>query len=67
MIITQKQLDETDKKILDHIKNGYRYKEISQRIYVSVDTIKYRVKMMKNLYSCKTLPELLQKAPEISI
>ena len=66
MIATRKQLDETDKKIIEHLQSGLIYKEISQRIKITVPTIKYRVLVMKKEYNCTTLACLMAKLSNTS-
>lgn len=65
MIITEKQLDETDKSIILRIKEGKTYKEIARLIYISVPAIKQRIRAMKDRSDCKTLPELICKLGNI--
>ena len=65
MITTKKELDETDKKIIEHLRNGMIYKEISHRVKLTVPTIKYRVLVMKREFGCTTLACLMAKLSEL--
>lgn len=59
-----KYLDETDKRILKLISNGYTYKEISREIYKSVEAIKKRISCMKQYYNCTNIPHLIAHCTE---
>lgn len=64
MITIKRDLDETDKKIIEHLRNGMIYKEISQKVKITVPTIKYRVLVMKKEFGCTTLACLMAKLSE---
>lgn len=61
MIATRKDLDETDHKIIQYIKSGFTYKYIAHHLHFSIDKIKYRIRVMKKEYNCKSLPCLIAK------
>lgn len=65
MIATKKELDKTDREIIQHLQNGLIYKEISHRIKITVPTIKYRVLVMKKEFNCTTLACLMAKLSEL--
>lgn len=61
-----KELDDTDKKIIEHIRSGLTYKEMASKVHLSVPALKYRIRVMKEEYNCKTVPQLiscLEKSP----
>lgn len=61
MIVTKKELDETDKRILKLIGEGMVYKEIGYEMNLSVRQVDYRVREMKKYYNCKSTAQLLAK------
>lgn len=61
MITTKKELDETDKKIVLLIREGKTFKEIAGEVYLSVHTIKVRVREMKEENDCKNVAQLVYK------
>lgn len=64
MIITEKKLDDVDKKILKLAGEGLLIKEMDIRVddkSISVHTISIRIREMKRYYGCKTLAELVLK------
>lgn len=64
MIITQKQLDETDKKILKLAGEGLTVKEISGKENINVHTISVRIREMKKYFACSNITELVLKTKE---
>lgn len=54
-------MDETDKMIIQAIREGKTYKEIAAVVFKSVDTIKVRVKTIKDDNDCKSLAQLIYK------
>lgn len=61
MIITEKKLDETDKKILKLAGEGLTVKEMAPEVQKSPHTISIRIREMKKYYGCKSLVELVFK------
>lgn len=61
MIATRKELDETDHKIIRDIKLGHSYKEIGHRLHITMDKVRYRIRVMKKEFNCRTLPCLISK------
>lgn len=61
MIVTEKQLDETDKKILHGVLNGKTVKEIGYNIGISPHTVAIRIREMKKWYKCDSLIQLVTK------
>lgn len=61
MIVTEKQLDEIDKKILKLSGEGLTAKEIGYEINITQRSVEARVREMKKWYSCKSITELVKK------
>lgn len=59
MIITQKQLDIIDKKIIDLCADGKTYKEISKIVNISTGAVVNRVREMKKYFRCESLTQLV--------
>lgn len=51
--------DDIDKKIIECIKKGDTYKEVSSKIYKSVPVVKYRLSVLKKYYGCRSVKELV--------
>ena len=64
-MINTKKLDETDKQIIEGIKQGKSYKDISKTIFISISAIKKRVRSIKDNTDCNKLPELVCKLSAI--
>gem|GEM_PF-5218070 len=59
MIVTKKELDETDKKIIAKAGEGMTAKEIGYELNISQRSVEARVREMKRWFKCKNLPELV--------
>lgn len=56
--------DEIDKKILSLLANGYTYQQIGREIYKSSESVKKRLQVLKEYYSCKTNAQLMAHCTE---
>jgi DNA-binding NarL/FixJ family response regulator len=56
---TLEDLDPLDKNILRHVSLGLPYKQIAQKVYLSVPGIKYRIRDLKEKTGCRNLSELV--------
>ena len=65
MIVTKKELDETDKKILRLSADGLAIKEIAARLHLSIPTIKYRRSAMKKEFKCSNIVNLVYTTREL--
>lgn len=60
MIVTQKQLDDTDKEIIRLAGEGMTAKEIGYEINLSQRAVEARIRVMKDWYKCNSLVHLVQ-------
>ncbi|MBL0009017.1 MAG: response regulator transcription factor [Saprospiraceae bacterium] len=58
----QSQLNERQKEILECIFNGMSYKLIGEKLFVSVDTVRYHVKNIYEILHVHSRDELISKA-----
>lgn len=61
MIVTEKQLDETDKKILHGVINGKTAKQVAYDLNISHHTVSIKIREMKKWYKCDNLAQLVTK------
>lgn len=61
MIITKKELDETDKKILRLASQGFTAKEIGYELNRTQRCIEAKIRRMKDYYECKSITHLVGK------
>lgn len=54
-------IDEKDKEILKKLQDGLTYKQIAACLFMSIHTVKYRVKSMKERFDCTTISNLVYK------
>lgn len=57
----QAQLNERQKEILDCIFNGMSYKLIAEKLFISVDTVRYHVKNIYEILHVHSRDELISK------
>jgi DNA-binding NarL/FixJ family response regulator len=57
----QSQFNDRQKEILECIFNGLSYKLISEKLFISVDTIRYHVKNIYDILHVKSRDELISK------
>lgn len=57
----QSQLNERQQEILECIFNGMRYKLIGEKLFVSVDTVRYHVKNIYEILHVHSRDELISK------
>ena len=60
------EIDETDQAILTHLSNGLTAKEISDKVFVSIPTIKKRIRKMLKSTGSKNATELVFKLKDIA-
>jgi DNA-binding NarL/FixJ family response regulator len=60
MIVTKKELDETDKKIIAKAGEGMTAKEIGYELNISQRSVEARVREMKRWFNCHSLVHLVQ-------
>ena len=65
MIVTRKELDETDKMILRLSAEGKAIKEIAAHLHLSIPTIKYRRSVMKKEFKCSNIANLVYTTREL--
>ena len=51
--------DEIDSEIINLLMVGYSYEEISEKLYCALNTVKYRVRKMKEACGCESKRELI--------
>lgn len=61
MIITKKELDETDKKILRLAGEGMTAKEMGYELNISRKMVEKRIWVMRKYYECKSITQLIVK------
>ena len=66
MIVTEKKLDETDKKIIAKAADGQTIKEIGRDMAISPHTVSIRIREMKKWFECKSLAQLVSKLSKLS-
>lgn len=59
-----KELDETDKKIIRLLSRRHTYENVAELVFLSVDGVRYRLKVMKEHYEKDTIPELIEHLTE---
>ena len=59
MIVTKRELDETDKKILTLLGEGETIKRIAWKVGLQKTQVDYRIKTMKKHYNCVSIPQLI--------
>ena len=57
----QSQLNERQKEILECIFNGMSYKLIAEKLFISVDTVRYHVKNIYEILHVHSRDELISK------
>lgn len=61
MIVTEKQLDETDKKIIAKSAEGMTAKEIGRDLNITQRSVEARIREMKKWHKCSNMVELVNK------
>lgn len=61
MIVTEKRLDEIDKKILKLSGEGLTAKEIGYELNKSHRSVEHKIAAMKKWFKCKSITELVKK------
>ncbi len=56
--------DETDMDILELLLCGYGYEQVSEKLFCAVNTVKYRVRKMKENCRCKSKSEMISLIKE---
>ncbi len=51
--------DEIDSEIINLLMSGYSYEDIAEKLYCALNTVKYRVKKMKETCGCESKRELI--------
>lgn len=59
MIITEKTLDDKDKKIIQLVIRRVSYKKMSKIVFLSEVGIRARLKTMRNYYKCESTSDLI--------
>jgi DNA-binding CsgD family transcriptional regulator len=54
-------IDDKDKDILKKLQDGLTYKEIAVCLFMSIHTVKHRVRVMKDKFDCTTISNLIYK------
>jgi DNA-binding CsgD family transcriptional regulator len=57
----KKELDETDKNILERSSQGQTSKQIGYHLNISCHMVSARIREMKKYYDCKSLVELVAR------
>lgn len=65
MIIVQKSLDETDKKIIKLASEGMTSKEIGYELNLKAKAVEYRIQVMKDYYQCKSVIQLVVRVNDM--
>lgn len=61
------QCDETDSEILNLLLAGYSYEEISDKVFCALNTVKYRVKKIKDLCNCERKKDIVELIGKYSL
>lgn len=59
MISITKQLDDTDKKIIDKAAAGLTSKEIARDLRISPYSVSNRIREMKKYFNCQSIAQLI--------
>lgn len=59
MIVTKRELDDKDRKIIKLVMRKTSYRKISAIVFLSEAGIKRRVKQMKDYYNCGSTSDLI--------